>query len=374
LRAFHFQSVAGLFLYRPAESLNLIARYLARRDLRPMPAFLDVVRFFFGLWSLAYDSVLAVRYVCLLRFLLSECPELFQLHPREIIGILSRFLACGRNDAIAAAGALLAQLYPQALRPPAAALLALAQDEARCASFDVIWLAAPALPDAPAVLPILVARAASAPDNKAWVLLIKYARQGEAHARSLLGIEGWLLPQMQPLTGPLRLLLCVFAYPALRLEAARLPAVARFLTALCVPEQAEMIHLLTTLLLRLPADVGLLRHFSGTGLVHALLAAALQSANPVCVRCGITFVDAFARAGYADEWVGAVHVFAGLLRNRQAEFGDDLVRTLAALSPFPPCIAALKETGVVQYFYQIAQMPKFADCARFLLANAANTH
>jgi hypothetical protein len=366
-----FQSVAGLFVYRPAETLNLFAHYFTKPDVKKMPSFDDSAQFFLGLWSLALNSSLGARYISLIRFLVAEDPDFYSGHAREVLGVLLAFLSSSSTAAAIAAGAVLVRLWPDGLVFMADEFVAMAQDEQDRAGFELIFLAMRDIPNSPALVDLLIPRAAASPDDKTWLLLIKYARQSEAHALTIAKSKGWLPARFQAFDRPLRLLLCVFAYPALRGELAQNPETFVFVKKLCILDQEESLHIVCSLLQRVPKDEALVGVMSQTGLLQTYLSATLESSNPACVKLGIVVVDLFARVGYADEWVGAVHVFIGFLRDKFDAFGSEVVRVISTLSPFPRCMAVMRDTGLIDYYKDLLQYPTFAEFARFLLSNAA---
>jgi hypothetical protein len=275
------------------------------------------------------------------------------------------------TSAVAAAGAILAATWRDGLSLTMETLLALARDDQVRTEFELIFLAMAKIPDSPALVTLLIQRAIASPESKTWVLLIKYARQSEAHALTIAKSQGWLPAQFQVFDRPFRLFLCVFLYSGVRPELAKSQEAFIFLKKLCIADKEDSLHILCSLLQRIPKSDALVKLISQTGLLQTYLSATLESTNPTCVKLGILLVDVFARVGYADEWVGAVHVFIEFLRDQFEAFGSDVVKVISTLSPFPPCLAIMRETGLIEYYQGLVQYPQFADFARFLLSNAA---
>jgi serine/threonine protein kinase len=366
-----FQSIAGLFLYRPTEILNLFSNYFIKKNLKQSPTFWDNVRFFLGFWSLLMNSSLGQNYISTIRFLITEYPEFYKIHTREILGILTQFLTSSSVGSVVASGLILAQIWPDGLILTADALILIAREEQFQNEFDVIFLSMKKIPDSPVLVNLLIARAVTTADNKAWILLMKYVRQGDVYGLTVVRSQRWLPMQFREFDRPFRLLLCVFLYPNLRAELGKLPDVITFFKKLCVADHVDWLHILCSLLQRLPIDENLVKLTSETGLLQTYLAVTLESTQPACVKYGILLVDTYARVGYVDEWVGAVHVFIGFLRNKFKEFGTDVVKVISTLSPFPPCMRVMKDSGLVEYYQGLLQYREFASFAQYFLNNAS---
>jgi hypothetical protein len=364
-----YQSVGYLVLHFPAEMTNLLSAYFTRFS-RPTPTFWDNVRFLFGLWFLFYNSTLCDKYIRIIGWLVATYPELLKVHGREIAGIVARFTSC--PGCVLEAAMVTLTVNPDGLTATKEVVAALTRDERRRHQADTVLLCARSIAPSVETAKLLVNRAVGGNDKVAWALLLKYARQGEAHAQTLLAVISWAKPAPgMSFEYPLRVLLAVFLHPSLRRALSRQPEFPVFLRQLCLQNRADLLHTLCSLFQRVPIDPEFVTMLSISGFLASYLGATLEAHDQAIVKFGLILMDVYARRGYADEWVGAVQRCISLIKFRMREFGEDLIKVMSTLSQYQQCMALMKDEGLEKYYRDLLGYEPLAEFAKFFLKNAA---
>jgi hypothetical protein len=215
---------------------------------------------------------------------------------------------------------------------------------------------------------VAVVRAKASLDGRGSALLLKLARQSEAHAQALLAVPGWADTPSENIDTEFRLVLVFFANPGLRALVLRLPD---FPVLLVKFVKAELLVDVSQLLARAPLDRAFVQAVSQSGFLRRYLGACLLSQDVATIKAGIVTVDVMARVGYADEWLMALQEFLNLFRTKFEALGDDLISVLATLSGHQPTAVAMKSAGLVPYYQNLCRYDKYQGFATYFIGNMA---
>jgi hypothetical protein len=363
-----FQSIASLFLFHPNEALNLFSQYVrATQDLHH-PSFISLIQFYISLWSFFVESIYGDRFLRIIAFAYRGSKRIRKRLGPQIVAILNRF-------AVSSVNAGSATLFLNECSLSAGQGSIAPAEQLRLATTAESWERARSLflrmPAAASVdiARALVARARASPDPGAWAVLLKYARTSEEHARAVLATGAWF--DAGAFDNSFVLMLALFGHAALRPELARTREFFAALTEVTGRRVPALLHIVCSLLQRASADADYVAQASRSGLLALYVRASLESADASAVRFGLVVVDNFARIAWADEWGHAAAAVVDLMRRRPADFAEESIRVLSALSAYPAPAGYLKRAGLCDYFAGLLQYEKYAGDARFFLANAA---
>jgi hypothetical protein len=363
-----FQTVAQLFVFLPSQMLNLMSRYVtAVKD--PDTQFLNCMRMYLGLWYLFYNSRLSARYIAVIGHVVSVCPEFWASNGRDIIGVVLQFAGANQSSGVVAALLFVAKFHRSDLSVPLQTLLSIVRDDAYVPQVETILLCSRTIPPSVDLASVLVQRACAAPQGRMWAVLIKYARESQAHAESVIGVEGWADASLANGDMSIRLLLAVFGWSQIRHFVARLPGFTGLLAKMIDPARTDLLHAICSILQRVPRDVGILMAMSRSGFLRQYLAVTLEAADAMAIRFGIIVVDVYAKVGFTEEWVTALRLFISLLQSRAPQLINELITVMTSLSTYRQTAMIMKDEGILQYFQSLTAYEQYAQAAKVFLAN-----
>jgi serine/threonine protein kinase len=361
-----YESIALLFVFHPTEALNIFSRYVKDTKTFNQP-FWDVIHVYVGLWPLFCGSTSGGFYLRVLAHLYATSPDFQKTFGREVIAIVSRFQRSKRT--FLAASLFTIRFAIGALSVPPSAQLRLARDSENWAAAASVLLRVPSLAASAGVAAALAARLHECPDRRTFAIVLRFARAGEAHARLLMAAQGWF-DAASPESSFL-VLLAIFGFPNLRAEIGRQPEFFANLIAICTAESVTVVHSVCSLLQRVDVTPEYVALASKSGLLAHYLRVTLEASATTVVKFGIVCVDVYARVGYAEEWLYTLAAVIQLLKTRYHEFGEEVIAVMSTLSAYPPCLAVMREQGLVEYYQELLAYEKYAEYARFFLRHAA---
>jgi hypothetical protein len=367
-----YQAVGAIVVHRPAAMLRLLSRYFKATAANRPAAFQDNIGFYLGLWSLFQQSSLGDRYLHVLGFLLSECPDIKPQHGRELLAIALQYFESASPPCLREASLFLARFCSDALVLSPESALLLAKDDEHADECKTIFLHARSIDPSLSVFRIIVSWARFSRRPLEWAVLTKYLLQSDTHAALAVAVGTWCDADLPDAELPLRVLLALFQCPSLREPLSRMKEFPSFLAGLGSLHRPEYLYVICTLIQSVPLDPAYAKRLSEAGFLSIYFRETLDAADAAIVKLGICVADAIARVTYCDEFVRVVNIFIEFLTSRVAELGDELIKVLSCLSSFPQCMAPMKREGLQEYYQGLLEYEQYAEFANFFLANAAS--